>query len=1782
MKKKFLCFCFLVGFVTVSHAQQYVWAQNNGAGSSLNSAVSISPTLNPLVSGGVAQNETWTVFSTGSATRFRGAGNGVAPDVGPVEKPDDYIGRYDANMNLVWYCDVPSYVSRIAADPRANDQFYMTTIVKGSGSWKGFSWSGGQAGVYSVLLLKCKAGAAPNSVTVLWGRKIDGPDDDQAYSLQVKDIGGGHTRIVVGGGTRSTKISTYTNAASAVAQTTNTSVGATDYDQFIACYDEDVIGVKVTPLWINAFGASGVSEKASIGLELSDDGSVQWPISYTSNSLGTVNYTLNTSAGTSTNYPANISSSRYILFSMDGSTGSTLWVKNELANSAASVAPCGLVSDAAGNLYMGGSFSSKYTAATGISITSAGGNDACIVVFDKNGTVLRAQRYGNSGNQIFKAGPNSTALDRTNNRVYLAFQNNSTFTAGSATVQALSSYDGALLAVDALGSMNALSGASCIGTTSGTTEAFGSVAVRSDGNVVATQQYAVGGYNLLNAGSSQLLPKTAFGYIDNSITQFSGNAGELLKPIAEGDWGGTTANIVYSSTMAAGQLLSAGSFSGTMVVGGVTVSSSAGAAYDGGLVTLTDTATGAIKAVHSLVSTSNPCNFNDVKVSPVDGSIYICGRGYSDLSYDGVSLGKGATLGNYDAFVMKLDASYRVIWTAYIGGTQIDVGQALSIDPVTGDVYVAGYFASPTLQLNPAGGNSYNSAIIATNKVTSAPYTQDLFVAKFNAAGAMQWITAGGTPSATVSEWLYHGLEMMDGSLYLGGYGATNSAFSFGGKSLNLSSTGSETYDMVLTKLDPVTGQANWIKGWTGDRSDCLSTLAADNGLLYIGGYSNSTSGMTLGGTPFSYTGVSYDPFVFAVDGDGNEQAGLVQLKGNMTETIYDLKADGAGTLYFSGHANSSSLPVAGVTLSSNGGTFDVLTGAIDEVTMTPKWAFLNGSAADDFGRSITPGKLGSVFVGGQLAGTATFGGSVVKGRLGGDFLYGRIDYPYIAPGAQVGALNTWFKGNGLVSGNPASQWGNSANNSVLNNLTTTGSVLANDTGSNFNPTLKITGGRDYLSLDNIYSTNAFNGSGTSYSVYVVLKPSSKTDKVTLWSETANGTGVSLGAAANTVTGVSSSKTATNTKALALDKYSVTTLAVSGSTMTNYLNGSANGSSTGVSALNTTNSGTFAINGTGTMDVAEVVTYGGYHAPGNYSMNRVETYLGIKYGITLGHHYYSTLGDTLYKVDNGYPNNIAGIGIDSAEVLIQKQGRAQDSANKGNMLTIGMGTIAINNISNNAVPAQDNSYLVWGDNGGSVTTTQTTNLSNTASSCANRLPRAWKIQRTHNGIGHTQVKLDLNKTVSLAAYSAADVQLMIDKDGDGNFATGSTELISATSLTDNVATFNNVVWDEDGNGSDVFAVVFNNKIPKPFLVGKGVTETAERFGCNDVSGANVFVDNAALPAKKYVAINPRGNTGYDFTVTAVNNAPVVNNKMVTNHTTQTTAFANRMFIIKDNGANNYPSGMTVRVYYNPQDSVDAVNALDPAVTAGTLQYRWFKYPGTSVNAVTAAQGLAGINGATWLTPSAYGEESGVNYVEFDGIESFSVFGSMAGRGVVVPLPLKLLSFEANKQAGSVNISLLSWVVTDQVNMSSFVVERSTDGKQYTEIVNKAAAGNYADHMTYTFTDANAISGINFYRLKMVNIDGSYTYSAVKTVTFDVAATANLYLAPNPSRGQFYVKGLTSSSTVHILDMSGRVLQTYKGMNQYTMLNITSLPASTYLVQVIDEGRFIGTFKLVKE
>ncbi|NII27792.1 T9SS type A sorting domain-containing protein [Pseudoflavitalea sp. X16] len=181
-------------------------------------------------------------------------------------------------------------------------------------------------------------------------------------------------------------------------------------------------------------------------------------------------------------------------------------------------------------------------------------------------------------------------------------------------------------------------------------------------------------------------------------------------------------------------------------------------------------------------------------------------------------------------------------------------------------------------------------------------------------------------------------------------------------------------------------------------------------------------------------------------------------------------------------------------------------------------------------------------------------------------------------------------------------------------------------------------------------------------------------------------------------------------------------------------------------------------------------------------LRQVNAYLALKYGITMSGDYIATDGTTSYWTaanNTGYLNNIAGIGRDDNTDLYQKQSRSVNTTSNGNMVAMGLTSIATTNKDNTSTLDDDLSFLVWGDNG--LSNTQTTEypvtlLNPSGCSRITRLQREWKVQKTGT-VNDLQLKLFLAGQVP-SSTTSGDLKLLIDDDGD--FGNGGTSVIDAT------------------------------------------------------------------------------------------------------------------------------------------------------------------------------------------------------------------------------------------------------------------------------------------------------------------------------------------------------------------------------------------------------------------
>jgi hypothetical protein len=174
----------------------------------------------------------------------------------------------------------------------------------------------------------------------------------------------------------------------------------------------------------------------------------------------------------------------------------------------------------------------------------------------------------------------------------------------------------------------------------------------------------------------------------------------------------------------------------------------------------------------------------------------------------------------------------------------------------------------------------------------------------------------------------------------------------------------------------------------------------------------------------------------------------------------------------------------------------------------------------------------------------------------------------------------------------------------------------------------------------------------------------------------------------------------------------------------------------------------------------------------------------------------------------------------------------------------------------------------------------------------------------------------------------------------------------------------------------------------------------------------------------------------------------------------------------------------------------------------------------------------------------------------------------------VVLPLQLLDFHANKQNNTVN---LSWTTTREVNTSYFELERGTDGKNFNKLAT-IATNNSVSVNTYSYIDQQP-SSTNFYRLKMVDIDGNFKYSAVLKINF--AGAQKLEIFPNPTNSVLTISGINNNELVKLLSIDGKLLLEKRASGQSMTMDLGNLSSGLYILQYFD-GSNIQNRKIIKD
>jgi Secretion system C-terminal sorting domain len=177
------------------------------------------------------------------------------------------------------------------------------------------------------------------------------------------------------------------------------------------------------------------------------------------------------------------------------------------------------------------------------------------------------------------------------------------------------------------------------------------------------------------------------------------------------------------------------------------------------------------------------------------------------------------------------------------------------------------------------------------------------------------------------------------------------------------------------------------------------------------------------------------------------------------------------------------------------------------------------------------------------------------------------------------------------------------------------------------------------------------------------------------------------------------------------------------------------------------------------------------------------------------------------------------------------------------------------------------------------------------------------------------------------------------------------------------------------------------------------------------------------------------------------------------------------------------------------------------------------------------------------------------------------------------LPISLLSFNAVKQTNAVK---LNWETSTEINSNYFDVLASSNGVNWKSIGTVKAAGNSSIKQQYLFTDNAPVKGMNYYRLKMVDIDAKFGYSLTRTVGFSTGST--LTIQPNPTTDRVYITSddIANIKYVAVYSSEGKLMNVVNNFATGNSIDMQTYAPGVYLLKIIYKDDHTETERIVKK
>ncbi len=359
------------------------------------------------------------------------------------------------------------------------------------------------------------------------------------------------------------------------------------------------------------------------------------------------------------------------------------------------------------------------------------------------------------------------------------------------------------------------------------------------------------------------------------------------------------------------------------------------------------------------------------------------------------------------------------------------------------------------------------------------------------------------------------------------------------------------------------------------------------------------------------------------------------------------------------------------------------------------------------------------------------------------------------------------------------------------------------------------------------------------------------------------------------------------------------------------------------------------------------------------------------------------------------------------------------------------------------------------------------------------------------------------------------------------------------------------------SGNEVYGFLY------PSILADNMTITSRIADLNTAAGCNVFLPvpttNIIPPNSNVIVLLGAGACGLDAPATNLN----FSNHCPANSSSQYYVVVG---VGDGGGGSSAPCTSPTSGYFGNTATRTSYSLLyNSALGANTAVGNY------AVNTQTYTSSGGSATNAGVATPGAGGNATYVNNQ-----------GCVPSPNTI--LPISLISFDAKNGLGSI---VLSWATASEENNSYFEVERSLDAISFEKIGTVKGNGTTNAKRSYTFTDANPYGGMNYYRLRQVDLDGKTTVSHMAFAKYTSKLVSFEQVYPNPFINELNLvisNAIAAEATLSIVDVTGRIISTQavslQAGNNSLNLSTTQLAQGIYNL-VLRTGKTVVSTRIVK-